>query len=453
MAASSPAPAATLTSSKSVAVVKVNGIDEVTSARSSAASKSVVTAESLGKYGDINLTDALARVPGVRQERGVLQLRGGSAQILLNGDRPPPGFSLSSVSIASVDRVEIYRVPSAEFSTQTVAGTINIILKKIGKAPTGRARITVENQRRPAAVVDLQRSETWGNWGASLGLIAQARKGQLTSPQTTDYIEYDDQMIVNRSRLYGGGESIYKSVSMTPRFQYKVDNTLSLALNSSLGANQSRTSRSESFEVLQGHPLRFADSVQHGERDGGGASARLEVIKRLAAGRLDAKVGVSVNQTDLVGQTDATATIDRPAFIRNVESEARTNSQDFSVKLATRTLKNHQAVTGVSGTRSTSINRADTVENGPDGVLRSRVADRRDSATENMAFFAQDEWDLSAGSSLYLGLRWERLSVEASADDVETRKSTSSVWSPIVQGLWRMNDKASQFRLAVSRTF
>lgn len=452
-AVASQRPAATTTGSNAAPVVVVTGVDEVTRARNSAASKSVVTAQTLAKYGDINLTDALARVPGVRQEQGRLQIRGGTAQILVDGDRPPPGFTLSSVGIDSVERVEIYRVPSAEFSTQTAGGTINIILKKIAKESAGRARVTMENVHRPAAAVELQRSQMWGDLSASLGLMAQVRKGQLAAPMTTEYIEYDEQDVVSHSRSYSGGRSIHSTFSMTPRMQYKVNSTLSLALNSSLFANHSRMSTSEQFAALTGSPSLFGDTVRHSERAGGGASTRLEVVKRLPKGRFDAKVGMSVSESNSMSMTEAAAAIGRPGVIRNIEGESRTNNRDFAVKYATGTLKNHQAVTGVSGSRSESINHADTVEHGLDRVFRSRAAERRNSATENLAFFAQDEWDLSAGSSLYLGLRWEWLSVEASANNELARKSTASVWSPIVQGLWRLQDKASLVRLAASRTF
>ena len=57
-------------------------------------------------------------------------LGAGYTQILLNGDPVAPGFSIDSIDPALIERVEILRNTTAEFSAQAVAGSINIILKK-----------------------------------------------------------------------------------------------------------------------------------------------------------------------------------------------------------------------------------------------------------------------------------------------------------------------------------
>ncbi|MFA9347892.1 TonB-dependent receptor plug domain-containing protein, partial [Escherichia coli] len=86
-----------------------------------------------------NVLDVLKRVPGITVNTGAngrggeIRMRGlgaGYTQILVNGERAPAGFSIDSLAPDSIERIEVLRAASAEFSTQSVAGTINIILKR-----------------------------------------------------------------------------------------------------------------------------------------------------------------------------------------------------------------------------------------------------------------------------------------------------------------------------------
>ena len=58
------------------------------------------------------------------------RLGGYNTQILIDGERPPPGFTLEQLSPTLIERIEIIRAATAEFSTQSIAGTVNIVLKK-----------------------------------------------------------------------------------------------------------------------------------------------------------------------------------------------------------------------------------------------------------------------------------------------------------------------------------
>ena len=60
------------------------------------ATKIVVGAEEIKRYGDTQVLDVLKRLPGVTVLGNSIRLRGlgaGYTQILIDGDRPPPGFS------------------------------------------------------------------------------------------------------------------------------------------------------------------------------------------------------------------------------------------------------------------------------------------------------------------------------------------------------------------------
>lgn len=107
--------------------------------RDDTASKVVVNHDEIVKYGDTSVLDVLKRVPGVTVSGtgvgrgGEIRMSGlgaGYTQVLLNGERAPAGFSIDSLASDVIERIEVLRAASAEFSTRSIAGTINIVLKK-----------------------------------------------------------------------------------------------------------------------------------------------------------------------------------------------------------------------------------------------------------------------------------------------------------------------------------
>jgi outer membrane receptor protein involved in Fe transport len=76
------------------------------------------------------------------------------------------------------------------------------------------------------------------------------------------------------------------------------------------------------------------------------------------------------------------------------------------------------------------------------------------STTRRLAIFAQDEWDIDKSASVYFGLRWEGLQTETSPSVGLNVSRWFSVFSPVVQGVWRpAGAGGGQFRLALSRTY
>ena len=54
---------------------------------------------------------------------------GGYTQILIDGQRMAPGFSLDSIAPEQIEKIEIMRAPVAEFGTRAIAGTINVVMR------------------------------------------------------------------------------------------------------------------------------------------------------------------------------------------------------------------------------------------------------------------------------------------------------------------------------------
>jgi outer membrane receptor for ferrienterochelin and colicins len=106
--------------------------------RQSTAAKIVIGRDEIDKFGDASVGEVLRRlpavtVPGAPGRSATPRMRGlgnGYTQILIDGERIPPGFSLESLTPEQVERIEILRAPTAETGARAIAGTINIITRE-----------------------------------------------------------------------------------------------------------------------------------------------------------------------------------------------------------------------------------------------------------------------------------------------------------------------------------
>ncbi|MDZ7814344.1 MAG: TonB-dependent receptor plug domain-containing protein, partial [Ideonella sp.] len=204
--------------------VEVRG-DAQQAQRADIAGKRVVSREELLRHGDTQLVEALRRVPGItvlgtagRTELTLGGLSGGYTQILLNGEPVPKGFAVEQLSPELIERVEILRGGSAEWSAQGVAGSINIVTRRAPRWAQRELKLgTGGFDGRAKASVDLSLGDKDGDlsWGLNLGLaheplrwpvnmVVQSRdaQGQLTQSYLTDKQERGrDQSLTLAPRL------------------------------------------------------------------------------------------------------------------------------------------------------------------------------------------------------------------------------------------------------------
>src|SRR6187455_2104191 len=90
--------------------------------RQSTAAKIVIGREEIERFGDSTTSEVLKRLPGITMPgpggRGggprMRGMAGAYTQILLDGERVPPGFSIDSIAPEQIERIEILRAPTAE---------------------------------------------------------------------------------------------------------------------------------------------------------------------------------------------------------------------------------------------------------------------------------------------------------------------------------------------------
>jgi outer membrane receptor protein involved in Fe transport len=77
-----------------------------------------------------------------------------------------------------------------------------------------------------------------------------------------------------------------------------------------------------------------------------------------------------------------------------------------------------------------------------------------DARIKRIALYVQDEWDVTANWSLYLGARWEGMRIGLAGHGFAPGSSQYSVPSPLLQSLWKLpGSKGRQVRLALTRTY
>jgi iron complex outermembrane receptor protein len=440
--------------------------DDTEARRLSTAAKMVFGREELERNGDTSVSEVLKRLPGVTiggapgRGGGGVRMRGmgnGYTQMLVNGERPPPGFSLESLSPDQVERIEVMRGPVAEHSTQAIAGTINIILR--------------EGYQQKDVQLRLADNIEQGRHGANVSLAAPGKAGKLSWMMTGSLMQnrpHNESDTVNLStrkdgtvereqRIHDEGGGVFEGIFLSPRLAYKFANGDTLSFQPFLASNRSRNGADSLLDqpigsVAPEYAQQRSDSRSNSTflrgfgnwLHRGEAGARLEVKFGFTGGRNDSDT--ARNTFDAGGN----------ALRRYVDSDA---SRDSGVNLGgkySRPLgQGHLFAAGWD--LEASKRRQDHVAAGDSAALFDDGGASLAAQSRRVALFVQDEWDVTPQFSTYLGLRWEGIRVTSdggdngAGSDVE---NTSTVWSPVLHGVWRIpGHEKDQVRGSLTRSY
>lgn len=431
--------------------------------RDDTATKIVVNQEELLRNGDTTLGDALKRLPGitvggVQGRGGEIRMRGlgsGYTQILLNGEPSPPGFSLDQVAPEMVERVEILRAATAEYSTQSIAGTINVVLKRQVHAAQREVKIGVGSENgAPGILSTFQLAD-------KKGIMSYAVGGNVTYGRQNRPAD-----VITRGTGADGGLALLRDADEQNKGRF-VGFGLSPRINWNLGPGQVVTSQTfinvgdyrgdarERVTTLLGAAPTYPGTDTDIDSRNGMVRSDLSWTRRVGeAGKLDLKIGANyahrANDTPQVYYYPGNVA----ALDRHIDSVATdkgvTGSGKYSVPIAA----GHAFAAGWDG--AYALRDEDRVENdssqvgapftNSDEAFKARVA--------RIALFAQDEWSVTRQWSIYLGLRWESIDTRSEGNHYAAVDNRSSVFSPLLQTLYKIpGSKNDQLRGAVTRTY
>lgn len=458
----SPTPAKPAATSE-LAPVVVTGSADRDDRRESTAAKIVVGRDDIARFGDANVADILNRVPGVTVSGtpgrgGEVRMRGlgnGYTQILLNGEPTAPGFSIDSLAPGQIERIEVMRTATADQSAQAIAGTINIILKQVVRQGQRDLKIALaEERQQPALFVDGQFSDRQGPLSYTLaGSVRQEKYATRSSTQRSnnDAFGQTQQAVVDHIERHVDIDTF----NLTPRVNWTIDSTDSLAWDALLLSQRVAIGSVDEWSATLGAPPAFSSNQQLIPRYNDSLRNRFTWTRNLAdAAKLEVKFGVSNGRRLQPVVSDYFDPGGALLLGRRVDSLAKDDAVTLAGKYRTPFLETHALVLGWDGEDSRRWENRIQNEVAPTGLATDNSYEVFAARVRRLAFFAQDEWDLTPRWSTYLGLRWEGMETRSIGNDLSVTSNRSSVLSPIVQNLWKVPDTGGdQVRLGLARTY
>ncbi|MDK6078109.1 TonB-dependent receptor plug domain-containing protein [Massilia varians] len=443
--------------------VKGTGYD---ARRDDTAARIVVKREEVVRYGDTNVADVLKRIPGVTVTTGTgrsTQIRmrglgGGYTQFLVNGERTPSGFALDTLSPDMIERIEVLRVATAEFSSESVAGTINIVLRKKTNQRQREAKLgyLLSNDFRgptfSTQVGDRGEKSSW-SFSASGNHDSLGREWGGFEENTRP----DGRVDMYRT-VHAPEKGHMNRLNLSPRLNWTLDNGDTLAWETIANSSSFRNGAHPIVTTPIGRPPQTPDLQTFGEMDDRMLKSDLSWTRSLESGlKLDAKLGAEWSS--------------RKMFVRRSGLDARGLAETEGSTLSDTHARGLNTTGKASRTRDGGhllalgwdmrVNESNDIRSERDTVRVFAPGQLLDedfrAQVGRAAFYVQDEWTIDPRWSVYLGARWEGVRTRVSGNAVESTRVRSSVLSPILQTLYKFPAKegkeADQLRFALSRTY
>lgn len=462
-AASAPAPG-----HQRVDVVGGRGSD-TEQRRQSSAARIVIGREEIDRFGDATVGEVLRRLPGVTTpgapgRGGPPRLRGlgsGFTQLLIDGQRLPPGFSLDSLTPEQIERIEILRAPTAETGAEAIAGTINIITREGFRKRLNDWRIgTGASNGEPSLGSSWTHNDNAGSlsYTLSAGLFANRRRGTGFSETQVTNLHTGELLEDRGARSSDAGEHIGLNLGARLQWRLGADGD-SLIVSPGLFTN--RGENSYRFEVEQRRKRagpEHADAGRgHGDHRFFGPRVQLQYRQRLAGWRVEgggtlrssrsrhfnAREEFRADHSELRSQQDRGSS--REKGLQLNAKGSRTLGGDDS---------EHSLVLGLEAERAQRTDTRHTLVGGaPDPALADAGEDFT-AGTWRMAAYAQDEWAPDKHWSLHAGLRWEGIATRGDDGRGQRPRTRGSVLTPLVHLLWKPDPAVrDQVRLSLTRSW
>ena len=452
-----PAASAPTTTLKPVEVTATRP-DDTQERRQSTAAKIVIGRDEIERFGDSTVGDLLKRLPGVTMQGrpgrgGAIRMRGlgaGYTQILLDGERVSPGFSIDSLSPEQIERIEILRAPTAETGARAIAGTINIITREGFRKRLNDLKLTadVENGTLRPSLAWTRNDSLGEKLTYNFSITAARQHFRSDTLVTTEARKLATETLALAQRESNDVDDRRRNIHASGRLQWRGERGASLTLVPLLIYGEGTSRRSSRLEQTVGAtPAPYETSTGNGE--GSFALARLNAVgtQVLADGsRIETRAGI--------GQVRSANRGRREEFIgglasRSVDDDVdnRETTATLGAKL-TRSLANeHSLVAGIEAEAHRRNERRDTLQNGL--PLLADFGENLSATSRRYAVYAQDEWNLSAQWAAHAGLRWEGIKTRSA--DADNR---SSVWTPLLHAVWKPQPESrDQVRFSLTRSY
>ena len=431
--------------------------------RFSTAAKIVIGREEIEQFGDMTLADVMKRLPSVtiggRPGRGgQIRMRGmgnGYTQILIDGERIPRGFSIDQLSPDLVERIEIYRAPTAETGARAIAGTINIILREPLRQRSDDVRVGATEERgRVQPNLSWTRNDVLGDKG-TYNLTLSASRSIPRTDTATETIDTDlaTGLPVLAQSLRQIQHDTRNALHASGRVQWDLGPGDQLSLQPFLSMSEGQTQTTGTlFQPFGDIPVPYATSVSTG-----GSRSTLARLVALAKKRIDESTRIELRASVGTYKSDSNTIVDEydGAGAGVLDQRMSTSIADRSWSASAKGFHNlgeKHALT--AGVEAEGVNRDENALTYIDGVpsLPGFGGDI-EASTLRLAAYAQDEWTPSREWAANAGLRWESIRTRSASFGAPVRND-SDVLTPLGHVVWRFDEPArDQARLSLTRSY
>ncbi len=445
--------------------VEVTGnASDVEQRRSSTASKIIIGREEIERFGDSSVSEVLKRLPGVtvggRPGRGgdvrMRGMGGGYTQILVNGERMPPGFSLDELPPEQIERIEVMRAPTAEYGTRAVAGTINIVLKEALKRKANEIRVALgSEQGRTSPSASWTRNDKVGDQVAYTVTLSANHNHSVDDYDTrTHWSDLASGASLLDQHETGFTDYLRDGIHLNARVQWTLGEGESLVLMPFLVLSKGKSHTEHQLEQSTGGilPAPYATYVSDGDNQFDMLRTNMQWQRRLGdATRLDLRggLGQSHYQSHSLRQEFDASSLPSRAVDDQISTLG--NSWSLTGKLAYQWGDDHSLVGGMELDHNEQRQSRATLQDGL--PILTEFGDDLNASTQRMAAYAQDEWNISKQFSAYAGVRWEGIETRSDSSNYQV-SNQSGVLTPLLHATWKPDEKSrNQWRGSLTRSY
>jgi iron complex outermembrane receptor protein len=432
--------------------------------RASTAAKIIIGKEDIERFGDSSVSEVLKRLPGVttggRPGRGgdvrMRGMGGGYTQLLVNGERMPPGFSMDNLAPDQVERIEVMRAPTAEYGARAVAGTINVVLKEALKKTLNEVRFgTAIEESRISPSASWTRNDKFGE-SISYTLTLSVNRSDNRDEHDTRTLWYDlgNGMQVLDQHETGFSVNKREGLHLNGRVQMAIAPGESLILMPFLMLSQSRSESQGQLDQLPGGAIAQPYARYATVGDGRFSSVRgnAQWQKNLGDGtRLELRGGAGGGNYENYG---ARQEFDSAALrTRTTEDQSSTKETGWTLtgKVSQQLENEHSLVTGLELDNSVRKQSRTTLQDGL--PILTEFGDDLSASSMRVATYIQDEWSPTKQISAYAGLRWEGIQTQSDSNAYQV-SNRSSVLTPLLHATWKPDEKSrNQWRSSLTRSY
>jgi hypothetical protein len=435
----------------------INGAQtDIAASRDFAAGKLIIGRQRIAGSGLQNAAELLKREPAVTVGKdGQIGLLGlpGYTQILLNG-QSPVGRSPLDMDLSDIERIEIIKSSTAQTGPFGIAGSINVITRKIERKRFQQVALGVQDTAGAyggSGSWSMNEASMDSPWQSRLSVTANRRRDYIPVVFVQNEREIGQKMST-RFQGIGKNDNVMEAVNIGAGSTYRFNKQTSLSLNPSLSYLQLDALNDEARRYMDGEKWQIL----------GNSNTKLAMFSAPLSwnhevgegGQLKVDVNVSRNQISIRSDNNnlLNAMPSATSHTRN-EENTDTNTYRLNVNYVQSVEGGHEFTTGMAWTKKeqNSANRY-WLNGQPDmSLTQFGEATRFDNAA--LRLFIQDEWRVNKTTAFNAGM-----SGEDSVSDIREGPLASQaryrVWSPTFHFSKKVpGDIKRQFRLSLAKSF